>query len=248
MLKVNELYGASFDYPCGQSAPAKTYMVASIPRSGSTHFVSRLWAQGVFARPLEYLNENTNQAIRRRLGNCQLAEYWAQVMNLRTSENGVFGYKMFIGNYEQILKSNHDFLSNISPDYVIYFTREDKLAQAVSYAKAIQTKKWFAHSKQHSDPVYSFDAIRAQIESIAHQERAWEKIFVLTGTEPLRVGYSDLLAREGDIMEQIAKYLGIDHDGQPVIDMEPMGIQRDQLSDEWMERYKLDAERLDSVS
>lgn len=237
MLNVDQLYRRDYDLPVVAEGARQTYMVASIPRSGSTYFVLRLWAAGAFGAPLEYVNMNTNRPVFNRVPNATLDEYWSQLQRIRTGRNGVFGYKMFIPNYREVSQREDAFLKRIAPDHVVYFTREDKAAQAVSYARAIQTKRWFAIAKEVNEPTYDFEFIHKQELSVIRQEAAWEQIFALTETAPLRVGYSEILNDEEGALDRIAAFMGVEYDRDRRIDIARLDRQSDSLNDEWIERY-----------
>ena len=49
-------YEGKFDFPARGQGPEQTYLLASVPRAGSTHFSHVLWRTGCLGAPLEYLN------------------------------------------------------------------------------------------------------------------------------------------------------------------------------------------------
>lgn len=67
-------------------------MIASTPRSGSTHLASCLWRAGDLGAPLEYLNPIHIRQMSPRLGARGYLSYWRGVQARRTSPNGVFGH------------------------------------------------------------------------------------------------------------------------------------------------------------
>lgn len=236
-MRVADLYGEAHDLPCRQGEPALTYMVASVPRSGSTHFILRLWSCGIFGRPLEYFNDNTNVEILSRLGRGDLLNYWSALKGRRTAENGVFGFKMFTDHYRQLIARERNFVTNLTPNEVIFYTREDKIAQAVSYARAIQTHSWFADAREVRRPSYSFEQIHQQVDSVLTQEAAWERIFAAMGVVPLRIGYAELLENESEVMRRVAAHLGLELGLSTALEGLTINRQADGLSAEWAKRY-----------
>src|SRR3954466_5530762 len=105
MHTVAALYSASHDFPRREEGPSNTFMLATIPRSGSTYFAIRLWQTGALGAPMEYLNFPILGRLLKRLrvdlpmDARSVLKYWKAVKALRTSPNGVFGYKMFMNNY-----------------------------------------------------------------------------------------------------------------------------------------------------
>ena len=49
-------YEAKFDFPARDRAPERSYLLATVPRSGSTYLSHVLWRTGCLGAPLEYLN------------------------------------------------------------------------------------------------------------------------------------------------------------------------------------------------
>jgi hypothetical protein len=93
----------------------------------------KLWQTGVCGAPMEYLNfVNRKNDMLIRLGKADAVVYWDELRRRRTSKNGVFAFKAFIGDYSQTLQDYADLLPHIRSDKTIYLTRQDKLQQAVS--------------------------------------------------------------------------------------------------------------------
>lgn len=242
-MLMRDLYTSIYDSEPTLDEPRKTIMLATIPRSGSTHFGLCMWAEGVFGAPLEYLNANTSARMLARLGRGDRHRYWQQLRRLRQGKNGVFSYKMFVVNYVQFKKKAPDFLPYIAPNYVVYLTRDDKLGQAVSYARAVQTRRWFAAVAEQRTPEYSFEKIRRQLRSIMLQERSWESIFALTETSPLRVSYERVLLQRDEVMRELAAYVGETIGSHPRIEVGSIEKQADLMSEDWRNRYLEDAVR-----
>src|ERR1700753_662009 len=113
---MNARFGDRYDYPPIEGSPRLQLMIASIPRSGSTAFCNDLWNTGVLGAPMEYLNLKwLGQQGRwgKEIGD--LLEYWRTLQTIRTSPNGVFSYKMFVGNYFSVLKCCPELLPSLAP-------------------------------------------------------------------------------------------------------------------------------------
>ena len=98
-------------------------------------------------------------------------------------------------------------LSMIAPTHVVYLTRRDKVAQAISYSRAIRSGSWFwDHGK--GDPCeYDEAHIQEALESIESQEQAWEYVFEITHTRPLRVTYEEFLDAPDAAVQKIFEYV-----------------------------------------
>jgi trehalose 2-sulfotransferase len=55
MHVINRLYMAEFDFRT-KVEQRLSYMIATVPRSGSTYFAIQMWRTGVLGAPMEYLN------------------------------------------------------------------------------------------------------------------------------------------------------------------------------------------------
>jgi LPS sulfotransferase NodH len=232
MHVVNRLYEEEFDFPLRDEEPVLTYAIATVPRTGSTYFATLLWRSGVLGAPMEYPNIHTMHRLIERLGRGDLVAYWNELKRRRTSPNGVFGYKLFVNTFEREL------LPYLTPDRVLYFTRANKAAQAVSYARALQTDVWFAGVKEPINPSYSFEQIRECEIMIKRQEAAWEDIFAGTNTVPLRIEYEQLRNDTPSVLRQVCQDLRIELDPKLECIVPAMKIQSDGLNREWIDRYK----------
>lgn len=72
--------------------------------------------------------------------------YLAFIKRKTSRDTGVFAVNMHVEQYDALLKSNIDILQ-IGFDSIIYLERRDKIAQAISLAKAQATDQWSADTK-----------------------------------------------------------------------------------------------------
>src|SRR4051812_7686283 len=147
--------------------PSLVYFVCATPRSGSTLLCRSLAATGVAGRPEEYFERLRHSGLPRepreyfgglppqdadlldllpetRTGRPQHADLDRELpryLEDGTTPNGVFGSKLMWGHLE-------DLLARLGPDTLedrlgrldyVHVTREDKVAQAVSLWRAVQT-------------------------------------------------------------------------------------------------------------
>jgi trehalose 2-sulfotransferase len=250
---VRRLYDREADFNCFGRAPVGTYMLATIPRSGSTYCAIRLWQTGLLGAPMEYLNFRIMGDLFHRLGYkagedglippAQIEDYWADTQRLRTSPNGVFGYKMFTTNYVEIAQKYPDFLQQVTPNYVIYLIRRDLLGQAMSYSRAQRSKVWFADVQNAPEVEYNYQHIKYCMKAIENQRQRWEAAFTFTGVEPIRIYYEDLMARSEATISTILSEMGIKEDSDAAIDVPMINRQTDGVSRDWRERFLEDSAR-----
>ncbi len=250
---IHRLYSASFDLNCFGAEPIGTYMLATIPRSGSTFCAIRLWQSGLLGAPMEYLNFRVMGQVFRRLGyqpderghipEGRMADYWRDIRRLRTSLNGMFGFKMFPGNYIEIAKAYPSFLANITPNYVVYLTRRDDLGQAMSYSRARRSNVWFAGVEKTLDVPYDFDHIKGCLKSVRQQKQSWEDIFAATGTTPIRIYYEDLLSHGETVVACVLTAMGITPDASTALEVPMIIRQTDGINADWQARFLDDLSR-----
>src|SRR5262249_9964919 len=162
------------DYPRYEHAPKFQLMIATVPRSGSTAFCNDLWNTGVLGAPMEYLNFRWIERHGRwgaPIGDVR--EYWRQRRGVRTSPNGVFSYKMLVPNYFALRKRCPSLLTWLAPTHVVVLTRNDLLAQAVSYAKAIGSQQWFNYGRRIRELRYDRVLIENARKLIVEQRAQW---------------------------------------------------------------------------
>lgn len=137
------------------------------------------------------------------------------------------------------VSSVSELLESAFPDvHYVFVTREDKVRQAVSHARALQTGRWTSRDEGASGetPVFDFHQIdRLLTETIEH-EAAWNAYFSEAGVHPLTVTYENLARDPQRVVEQVSSLLGI---RAPAAPQQEVGLrkQADSMSEEWVERY-----------
>jgi trehalose 2-sulfotransferase len=209
-----------------QSAkPRSSYFVCGTPRSGSWFLCGLLASTGVAGRPHEWFWSDTEHANRRAWGVSSFAEYLDHVRDAATTPNGVLGAKLMWGYLPDLLARLRQ-LGDASPELAlierhfprprfVWIRREDLIAQAVSWSKAIQTGRW--HHWDRGDPaaVPAYD--RKQIDALAREAAAhdagWRAWFEANGIEPLIVRFEALVGDSLATTRAVLQFLDIDADG-----------------------------------
>jgi trehalose 2-sulfotransferase len=186
------------------------------------------------------------------------ADYLAQVMEEGTTPNGVFGAKLmwghldyFIDNLRGIAQYRElavsDLLSAVFPNlHYISVRRQDKLRQAVSLWKAIQTWTWKAgeppegkFSYLQREPRFHYDAIDFLLQQLAVHEASWQQYFAANGIEPFTIDYEEWVPTYEATARSILQYCHIHIPENLVISESDMQRQADALSEEWVRQYDL---------
>lgn len=217
-------------------------MIAALPRSGSTAFCLDLWRTGFLGAPLEYanlylMNQIADPRWKKLLHREQV--FWRELRRVRTGPNGVFSYKFLVQAYVEILTQKPKLLPYISATHVVHLSRQDKLAQAISYSRAIRSGAWYANTNGPTQQLceYSEAHIQDCLDEIARQELAWQHVFDLTGTHPLRVTYEDYLNAPSTVVREVLDYVIPGSSVHRALQIPQVEVQRDAVSDNWKQRF-----------
>lgn len=244
------MYDSEWDFFTRHEPPERRYVLATMPRAGSTLCSIRLWQTGLLGAPLEYLNFGLASALFERLGYSatetgldatRMGGYWRNLQRLRSSPNGVFGCKLFVTNLTRLANRAPDFLPCIRPTHVIYLTRADLLGQAISYSRAQRSRAWFGGAQGACAPEYDFEHVRSCLVSLCGQMAVWENLFRSWGVTPLRVHYEQVCARPRWVVHEVARHLDVVLDAAAKLSMPLLVRQADRVSDEWRARFQSDA-------
>ena len=248
MLGIETGYEGKFDFPQRTGAPEITYMLASVPRAGSTYFSHLLWRTGCLGAPLEYLNflplspygfAATSPGLQQQL--------WRSVLRRRCSPNGVFALKVFTAQLAELDHGNPTLLQDVMVTmlprdrsrYIVYLRRRDRVAQAVSLARATLSGVWRKEQEGSEPPAldYSDERVEAAELEIVAQEQLWEKMFGDLKIEPLCVWHEDVLADAEAATAQVADYLGVAIDPAAAVEIPAIEKQSEGDASAWIERY-----------
>jgi trehalose 2-sulfotransferase len=185
------------------------------------------------------------------------AEIWRDyIRTVGRTPNGVWGGKLMWNQTPLLLKRAKN-LPNRSGDgllaairdviggdpVLVHIHRPDVVSQAVSFWRAVQTRMW----RGRPDPVrdaraeYHAGAIAHVITMLREQEKGWKTWFEEEGVNPIDISYPVLWRNLTEIVATILDALGLDPRLAPAPVLER---QADQRSDEWVERYQADAQRI----
>lgn len=229
----------SFDFPvCGH--PKYFYFVASTERSGSTYLCTMLWRTGILGAPVEYFNFNNimlQMAV--RLGTQSLDEYLHRLFEVRSSPNGVFGAKIHWPHLQFLILSK--LLTRFPNARWIFIDRRDAVAQAVSYAKAVQTQQWRSSAIPQATPKFDFDTILQWHKQLVADKNAWHTFLRSAKVQPLIVFYEDFIERADAITAEIVVKLGFPAEPHGTPMAPEVARQGDETNLEWTARFRKEA-------
>jgi trehalose 2-sulfotransferase len=184
----------------------------------------------------------------------ELPEAWrARILRAGRSENGVWGGKLMWGHVEDLVGrarsldgprgaglagALHALLG--SDVRFVFVTRADKVAQAVSLWRAVQTQRWRAEAEgpaPRERAEYRFAAIDHLVVQLEQDEAAWQRWFRAARVRPLHVPYEQLSADPCGTVAGVLRFLGLPADDVPA---PALRHQRDARSRAWARRYRLE--------
>jgi trehalose 2-sulfotransferase len=243
--------------------------VAGVP----DEYFENLRETGLARQPRQYFEDPSVQDIAGRLAPTvpgrpeqpgEFEAWFRYVLQRATTGNGVFGAKMMWNYFDEFrlrmgglpgladLSSFNERLDVVFPRLkIIFIRRRDKVAQAVSLWKAIQTQQWRTESGSDDDrddeetprAVYDYRAIEHLLNALHRWDARWEDWFHATGREPIRVIYEEFATTRAATIGRVLDALGVD----PPEGQKSMKRQSDGLSKDWVARFRADSERLESA-
>ncbi|MGD9694484.1 MAG: Stf0 family sulfotransferase [Thermoleophilia bacterium] len=192
------------------------------------------------------------------------AEYVSWVLATATTSNGVFGAKIMSAYVEGLdagLRSSlgdgvpqgiHPLLASVFPRLrYVRLVRRDKVRQAVSLWRALQTWQWREDGPTvpaaderdaRGEPLrYSFAALDHLRRGLDDEEAWWDAYFAAAGIDPLTIVYEDFADGHDDTVREVLRYLEIPFDDDRPLPSPTMRRQSDTRSHEWVERFHTDA-------
>jgi LPS sulfotransferase NodH len=241
-------YEGKFDFPWRADPPAITYLLASVPRTGSTWFSHILWRSGCLGAPLEYLNfEPAGPYFFASRSPHQQLNLWHSVLHRRTSPNGVFGIKCFPPQLHDLQQNNPPLLSEVMetlipkkpPRRAILFARRDQTAHAISYARALTTGIWRSEQESGARPEaeYSDVAVDRARKLLDGQAEAWDSMFRDLHIEPLKLWYEDALEDPAAAVSSVADCLGVEIDPDAAVEVPEIRRQSQVEAQEWAKQH-----------
>ena len=222
----------------GAPAPSISYVLCTLPRSGSSLLADVLASTELAGSPTEYFDRNQFEAFSRDWKVSGLADYLAAMLRKKTSLNGVFGLKAHFHQLGDVLGDRD--IADVLPDpRFVLLVRLDHVRQAVSWMRAIQTEQWTStHAAVRGSPRFDADHIGELIVRIEREERLWAEFFEQRGAVPLRVAYEEMVESLDETVVAVLEAVGVELPADFSVPAPTLERQADGLSDEWVRRYR----------
>lgn len=260
-----EMMEPTMDQTAMREARYKSYVICTSPRSGSTLLCKMLAATGISGKPDSHFH---TPSIERWLETFKIsrADFLSdrdvlnaifQAARARGEGNtGVFGLRLQRASFDYFihqvgflypgLSSDRDRIQAVfGPTLFIYLTRPDKLDQAISYVRAMQSGLWhkatdgteLERKSAPQEPIYDSDAIARHLTELAALDEAWGPWFESEELQPLHVSYDDLSDNPSGVLSRILDELGLDSSVANDISP-PTARLSDETNKVWAQRFR----------
>jgi LPS sulfotransferase NodH len=232
---------------------ATAYIVAATPRTGSSLLCEGLSATGVAGVPNEVFAPDFRAMWRKqwRLDeSVGMGAYVEAALRHATSSNGVTALKiqwMHVAPLARELGSpGGDVLSRLLPGAkFVNVVRRDRLAQALSWFRAIETNEWwrFDNAPAAAAPALDLDAVHELEAHIEGQQAAWRSYFADRNIVPLTVEYEALDRDYRGEVARVLQFIGLDPSHAEAIPQARLTRQADAVTAHWRRHLDLVADR-----
>ena len=236
--------------------PRRCYVVCAIPRSGSNLLTDGLHATRQAGRPKQFFLEKFEADYGAKHGLDPAKDYAGYVRGIisaKTTPNEVFGFKLmswYLDDFLSRLRETRAFgdaetvdlklLQNAFPRLkFVHVFRRNKLRQALSTARALQTGLWKVQKGKtiQREPQFDAELIEQCLKEGQRQEKAWECFFQRIGVNPFRVEYEKLCQDYEGTIRAVLDFLRISLPRRTRIGPPVTVRQADDISRAWEERF-----------
>lgn len=227
--------------------PNRSLLICTTKRSGSSYFCERLERAGCFGRPNEWISAPMLEGRRIAVGlppETNPVELLLGLAREEVARSGLFASKVLhndlldlhgritasAGPRPSLRDSRATVLDRLGELRLVYLTRRDKAAQAVSHYRADVSGyyHYFGHRPQYelASIAYDFTEILKRWQLRDEQEAEWEALLAESGLPVLRIIFEEFLEDEHGWLERVAAFAGVRFEGiiaEPGFGLRKMG-------------------------
>jgi trehalose 2-sulfotransferase len=221
---------------------SKNYIICSTQRSGSSMLCHLLRQTKLMGKPGEFLALRKLEAQIFHPTQEAILEHCLKLMDENRTANGISGVKLHYHQFEQLCRTLP--LSDLCFQHWIVIRRNDPILQAVSLAKAWQTRAFSTKHTAVGELSYSFELIRRAHGRIEAESRSWVDYYEEHNIKPMCLWYEKILANPVAEIQRVVNEVGISDVVHVDINRIQYKVQRDAISLDWAARYKEELESL----
>ncbi len=238
-LPDDDLSSAKFDKK--NNLTESVFIIFSTPRSGSTALCDFFKKSNVcipheYFQPFQYMPYLAKRWCAHKDGILVPKLYVEKLCEKRTEDNGVLGVNLH-GSHLKIFEYFLPYFPKQINFRGLVLKRRDKIAQAVSYFIASESKVWSSHFGKRAAPSYSFEKIKSKLSSILSQEVLIDRYIALKEFPVDVLFYEDLCS-----MKETIDLSHGSHVERVVIDLARASTKKQskQVNNEYSQRFKND--------
>jgi LPS sulfotransferase NodH len=230
---------------------APAYVIAASPRTGSSWLCGLLSSLGNAGFPVEYAREVDERVWRDMYRLTSHAAYFWSLPARSSTSNGVFGLKLLwvqftplIADIRRYTSSRAQNAKQVLSEWMgepLYFwlRRRDRVRQAVSFARAMQTDRWASPQLGNAvSPEYCYQEIEKAFARVSREDEGWATYFGANTVPMKEFWYEDLAKDPRAVLEEVTDALGL----QKVETWDsPLQPQADALNEEWVRAFNRDS-------
>lgn len=233
------------------------YLLFATPRSGSHLLCEHLAATGRAGCPDEYLSRRW-RACAAQNGIEPLTSptaYLRLVVDHFSTANATFGLKVMWQHFADLSEGlraespepgGSADLADVLASWcgglrVVWIRRHDKLGQALSYWRAVQTGSWSRYTREdgplQADAQYDFGAIAELGRTLVEEERTLQGYLAARRLPLHEVWYEDLVVDPLEATRGVLDHLGESWPEELTYPSQRLERQSDALTEEWRTRF-----------
>ncbi|MEP6936827.1 MAG: Stf0 family sulfotransferase [Chthoniobacterales bacterium] len=236
--------------------PRRCYLVCAVARSGSNMLTDGLHATRRAGRPNQYFLPSFEAYFGEQHSLSaadDFVRYVRGIVDRTATSNGVFGFKLmawYLADFVARLRKSGAFgtaeatemeiLRDAFPRLqFIHIARRDRLQQAISKARAIQTGLWKVQQGQTAaaDPEFDASLIDRCLWETEREENVWSDFFQRNGIVPYEVEYEQMCEDYEAIIASVFEFLRITVPQKSRVVQPTTVRQSDGVSLEWRAQY-----------
>ena len=234
-------FGPEYDFT-PFDGKTRTYLIASSGRTGSHYLAHMLFQTMQLGSPFEYLKPTHLNRWKNLLEKTDNTGVFTELMLRRTSPSGWFGLKAHWPQFAPVA-SNSEFMEFMNIQKYIRISRQDIVAQAVSFVIARQTKAWISFHSAVNTATYDYSEITCAIEDLRTQESNWDRFLSSVNADIIEVEYESLIDSPEQTLLYICEAFKLDVSHLPLDPGIGPQKQATELNAVWKDRYLNESSR-----